>query len=579
MDYALEIYDTEGRRIARLTDVPLVEVVHTWSGEPDRIRGMLPEGVIDLSHGYRIHAIVDGVPVCDAYVTAVAPQWGETRKLILDKYVTFREVIAFEAERNALEGNTTVSRAYTNRTVESIVRDIVQSAPGAIHYTVAHAAYPDGAQREYAKFLARKNAGNELGIGGIATGQWAGADRIDATAAYAKDGDTIAGLKVDGFSWPDVRLMLIDSEETSENSHAVTRHPEVVEWTAEQYNASGYKLQADAAKAALQALMSGKGIDYLELNPHRDASGAFDDRVDAYGRYLALVFGGGECFNAALVEQGHADVYLYEDGKYLVPEMELKDFFSYTQANVSSIEAAAATLVSFDASGGVLEALTALAYAAGGGIWSVDATLRVRFRIAGRVDRVVYFDPVQMGVALGSDSREVANAIYFEGNPVTGTLEKSYWRGDSIDAYGFHGRSLDHYGISLEEDADKLAEGLLLDVAYPEPAGGVEFLEGNTAIDVGDVVEVRGAEPRRLEREAADEWGGEFTGRLVARVKSVTHRLSGRQVSTHIAFTSPLRSVADPLRFMVRSQPRETELFQFRLDVADVGLDAGYHLD
>lgn len=579
MDYALEVYDTEGRRIARFTDVPLVEVVRTRPGEPDRILGMLPEGVTDLSHGYRIHAIVDGVSVCDAYVTAVAPQWSETRKLILDKYVTFREVIAFEAERDALDGNTNVSRAYTNRTVESMVRDVIQNAPGAIHYTVAHEAYPDGAQREYSKLLARKNSGNELGVGTITTGQWVGAPRIDASSAYAKDGDTISGLKVDGVAWPDVRLMLIDSEETSKNSHAVARHPEVAEWSAAQYDASGYKLRADAAKIALQALISGKGIDFLELNPHRDASGAFDDRVDAYGRYLALIFGGGECFNAALVEQGHADVYLYEDGKYLVPEMELKDFFSYAQPNEASVETAASTLVSFDASGGVLEALTALAYAASGGIWSVDATLRVRFRVAGRVDQVVYFDPVRMGVALGTDSSEIANAIYFEGNPVTGTLEKTYWRGDSIDAYGFHGRSLDHYGISLEEDADKLVEGLLEDVAYPEPTGGLEFLEGNTAINVGDLVEVRGAEPRRLDREAADEWGGRFNGRLVARVKSVTHRLSGRQVSTHIAFTSPLRSVADPLRFMVRSQPRETELFQFRLDVADVGLDAGYHLD
>lgn len=579
MDYALEVYDTEGRRIARFTDVPLVEVVRTRPGEPDHVRGMLPEGVTDLSHGYRIHAIVDGVPVCDAYITAVAPQWGETRKLILDKYVTFREVIAFEAERDALDGNTNVSRAYTNRTVESMVRDVIQNAPGAIHYTVAHEAHPDGAQREYSKLLARKNSGNELGVGPITTGQWVGAPRIDASSAYAKDGDTISGLKVDGVAWPDVRLMLIDSEETSKNSHAVARHPEVAEWSAAQYDASGYKLRADAAKIALQALISGKGIDFLELNPHRDASGAFDDRVDAYGRYLALVFGGGECFNAALVEQGHADVYLYEDGKYLVPEMELKDFFSYAQPNEASVETAASTLVSFDASGGVLEALTALAYAASGGIWSVDATLRVRFRVAGRVDQVVYFDPVRMGVALGTDSSEIANAIYFEGNPVTGTLEKTYWRGDSIDAYGFHGRSLDHYGISLEEDADKLVEGLLEDVAYPEPTGGLEFLEGNTAINVGDLVEVRGAEPRRLDREAADEWGGRFNGRLVARVKSVTHRLSGRQVSTRIAFTSPLRSVADPLRFMVRSQPRETELFQFRLDVADVGLDAGYHLD
>lgn len=579
MDYAIEVYDAEGRRIARFTDVPLAEAVRAWPGKPDRVRGLLPAGVLDLSHGYRIRVVVNDAEFCEATVTEVAPQWSDTRKLILDKYVTFHEVIEFAAERDGDEGNTAVSRAYANRAIEAMVKDAIQSAPGRIHYTVAHTAYPGGAQREYGKFLARKTADNELEVGGIATGQWVGSDRMNLAGAYAKDGDTLAGIQVDGAPWPDLRLMLVDCEETAKNAHAVKRHPEVADWTTERYDASGYKLQADAAKAALQALIDTKGIDFIELNPHRNSAGEFDDRVDAYGRYVGLVYGGGECLNAALVEHGVADVYLYEDGRYLVPELELKDFFSYAGASEDSIEATGVALVSYDASGGVLEALTALAYAAGGFIWSLEPDLGVRFRRAQRPDRVWFYDPARLGVALGSSSMDVVNAVYFDGNPLTGVVSKTYLLGASIDAYGYRGRSLAHFGISLEEDADKLAGGLLDDVAYPEPHGGVEFFHGHSEVDVGDLVELRDGALRRLERELSGEWGGRFTGRLVGRVNEVVHRFTGAQVATRVTFTSPLRSVEDPLRFMVRSQPAETELFQFRLDTEDVGLDAGYHLD
>ncbi|MCL4693332.1 MAG: thermonuclease family protein [Candidatus Hydrogenedentes bacterium] len=579
MNYAIEIYDTEGRRVGRYTDVPLLEAIRRRPGDADEVRGLLPEGHTDLSHGYRVRVLIDERLFCEAPVTETAPQWSETRKLILDKYVTFREIIEFTAARDPLEGNTAISRVYTNRSIDAIVKDAIQSAPGRIHYTVAHGDYPDGAEREYQKFLARKTDSNELTIGGIDTGQWAGSDRMSLTNAYAKDGDTIAGIEVDGAPWPDLRLMLIDAEETSKNAHAVARHPEVADWTTDQYNASAYKLKADAAQAALQSLIDTKGIEYIELNPHRDASGSFDDRVDAYGRYLGLVFGGGECFNAALVEQGLADVYLYQDGKYLVPELELKDFISYSGVNEDSVQSAPVALVGFDASGGVLEALTALAYAAGGYIWSLDPTLRVTFRPASQADRVWFYDSIRMGVVLGSNSRDLINAVYFDGNPITGTLEKTYWASASIDAFGFQARSLDHFGVSLEEDADKLVDGLLDDVAYPEPSGEVEFYDGFAEVNVGDLVEFRGGVLRRLDREVEGEWGNRFAGRLVTRVKEVIHRFSGSHIHTRVRFTSPLRSVADPLRFTVRSQPRETELFQFRLDAEDVGLDAGYHLD
>ncbi len=579
VDYRIEVYDTWGRRIASYDEVALLEVVRTAPDKKDRVRGLLPRGVADLGPGYRIRVVVGEEPFCDVYVTAVAPQWSDTRKLILDRYVHFHEVIEFEAERPARDGNTTVTRAYTNREVSAIVKDAINSATGAVHYLVAHDAYPDGAEREHTKFLARKTVENELEVGGIDSGQWVGSDRIDSSGAYAKDGDTIAGLMVDGEAWPDLRLMLIDCEETSRNAHAIKRHPEVDDWTDERYNGSGYKLTADAAKDALQDLMDTNGIDYIELNPHRDGSGAFDDRVDVYGRYIGLVYGGGECFDAAIVEKGLADVYLYENGRYLVPEMELKDFFSYTGAHADSIEATSKFLVEFDVSAGVFEVLTALAYVADGYVWSVDNDLAVHFRNVERPDRVVFFDPVEVGVVLGSESGSLANTIHITGNPFVSTLSKTYTRSASIDEYGSHARRLDHFSISLEEDADKLAAGLLNDLAYPEPSGSIRFLHGDTEIRLGDIVEVRGGALRRLARELAGEWDDRFTGKLVCRVKQVTHRFRGSRVSTTVAFTSPLRSVDNPVSFMVRSQPGAATLYQFRLDDATVGLDMGYHLD
>ena len=296
MGYRVEVWDTWNRRIAAYDDVPLLEVTRAFPDETDRIRGLLPAGTADLGPGYSVRVRVDGEPFAEATVTSVSPQWGDTRKLVLDRYVHFHEVIEFEAARGPRDGNTTVSPTYTNREVGAIVKDVINRAPGAIHYLVDHNDYPGGAEREYAKFLARKTDENELEVGGIGAGQWVGSGRIDAGAAYAKDGDTIAGLVVDGVAWPDLRFMLIDCEETSRNSHAVKRHPEVAEWTDARYAASGYKLRGDAAKDALQNWLDTKGIDYIELNPHQDAAGVYDDRVDAYGRYLGLVFGGGRVF-------------------------------------------------------------------------------------------------------------------------------------------------------------------------------------------------------------------------------------------------------------------------------------------
>jgi len=579
VDYQIEIYDTWGRRIATYYEAPLLDVTRTAPDQADWVRGMLPQGVMDLGHVYRIRAIVDGEVFCDAYVTRLEPSWGDMRKLILDQYVSFHEVIEVEAKRAACDGNNWVSWPYKNRRIDAMVKHAINSAPGQVHYLVAHESYPDGAQREYEKFLARKTDANELEVGGISSGQWIGSNRMNLSGAYAKDGDTVAGLVVDGEEWPDLRMMLIDCEETTRNSHAIKRHPEVADWTDAEYAASGYGVRANAAKAALQNFIDTEGIDFIELNPHQNVSGEYDDRVDAYGRYLGLIYGGGKCFNAGLVEQGHADVYLYADGKYLVPELELKDFFSYVGAHADSVAVADEVLVRVDASGGIFEVLTALAYAAGGYVWSACPDLAIRFRKVAQPDHVVFFDPLRVGVTLGSDSRTLGNIIYFGGNPLLGSLNKTYTCDASVAEFGACARHFDYFSLVQEEDADKLVAGLLKDVAYPEPCGTVVFFRGNSKIRVGDIVELRDVPLRRLDREVSGEWGDLFSGKLVGRVCQVTHRFSGNHVRTRIRFTSPLRSVDNPLRFIVRSQPGEHILYQFRLDDDKVGLDMGYHLD
>jgi len=448
-----------------------------------------------------------------------------------------------------------------------------------VHYLVDHTAYPDGAVREFTKFSARQTPENELEVAGISTGQWVDSTRIDATGAFAKDGDTIAGLVVDGIAWPDLRLMLIDCEETSRNSHAISRHGEVADWTDAQYDASGYKLKADRATQFLQSLMDTDGIDYIELNPHKDASGEFDDRVDVFGRYLGFVYGGGKCFNAAMVEQDHADVYLYEDGAFHVPEMEVKDYFSYTGPNEDSVETTTEFLGDYDVTAGVYEVLTAAAYAGRGYVWSVDEQLAVSFRRPQHVDRVVFFDRVDHALVLGSDAETVANGIVIQGNPELPLVDKLYVNGASADEYGFQLRFLDYFSINSIEDADKLGAGLLDDMAYPTPNGEIVFLNGRADVRVGDVLEFRGEELRRFDREVDGEWNDTFSGRLVGRVASVSHELRGTGVVTTAALTSPLRSVGDPIAFIVRSQPAAKSLFQFRLDDAAVGVDMGYHLD
>lgn len=579
MHYRIDVHDTYGRRIASFDEAPLLEAVRTTADKPDRISGMLPAELRNLSYGYRIRVFAGGSLFCEAAVTAVSPHWSEMSKLVLDRYVQFHEALEFSAEQPSAPLMARVSRAYASAAISTMIKDLINATPGALHYTVAHRGFPDGAEREWQKLIARKTPENELETGGIASGQWVAAPRIDASGAYAKDGDTIAGLAVDGEPWPDVRLMMIDAEETSRNAHAIKRHPEVADWTTARYNASSYRQRAEEAKWALQDLIDAHGIDLIELNPHKNRFGLYDDRVDGYGRYVGLVYGNQRCLNAGMVETGAASVYLYEDGRFQVPEMELKDFFSYAASCGDSIESVAETVGSFDAGGPALESIAALAYAAGGCLWHVDPDLAVHVRRPSRPDRVWHYDPVEFGVTLGSNGATLANLLTIETNPVLSAVVKSYAREDSIAEYGVHPHYLELFGISREEDAGRFAAGLLDDVSYPTPDGSIVFYRGNPDVRVGDLIEIRGAPVHRVDRQASHEWGNRFDGQIVGRVREVAHRFCGHAVATRVSFSSPLRSVGDPLAFMVRSQPSRRALFQFRLDDLAVGLDMGYHLD
>ena len=88
---------TGNRRVARYTDVPLLRALRTAPDHADEIRGLLPGRVTDLGHGYRVRVLVDGELFAECPVTRVRPQWSDTHKLILDRYVHFHEIVEFEA--------------------------------------------------------------------------------------------------------------------------------------------------------------------------------------------------------------------------------------------------------------------------------------------------------------------------------------------------------------------------------------------------------------------------------------------------------------------------------------------------
>lgn len=603
----IEIFDAWGRRTHTFNHAPLLQATRRAPSLPAEITGLLPREVGQLGPGCKVRLHVNGRLFLDAEVTQTKPQWGDKAKLILDKFVPFHEVIEFEARTDPDEINRRVARAYTNRDIAAMIKDIINAANGPLHYYVDHTAYPDGAQREHAKFLDRKNPGNELELAGITQGQWVAAPRIDATAAYAKDGDTIAGITVDGLPWPDLRLLMIDCEETTRNSHAFKRHPETEFWTDTEYANSHYKARADAAKAFLQSLIDTHGIDHIELNPHRSVTGEYDDRVDAYGRYIALIYGNGHCFNAAMVEAQHADIYLYQDGRYHDPAMQLKDYYSYTAPRKDSIHPAPAVLQEFDAAAGALEIITALAYAAHGYVYHVDPEHGLHFYPANAPRRVLYYDPRHMTVQLGRNATDLATLIHFKGNPFLSAIDHTYTRPDAIDEYGPRAKRFEYFSITKAPDAARLCDGLLQDLAYPAPQGHITLHTrphgiphpGPTApapappgaegqdlnllqpgdYQVGDLLQLRGAPLRRLEKELPNEYNARFTNTLTARITAITHHFAGPHHQTTLHLGPPLRTIHEPLPYILRSQPGATTLFEFRLDDPTAGLDLGFHLD
>ncbi|MFP4192543.1 MAG: hypothetical protein ACLFU6_10775 [Candidatus Hydrogenedentota bacterium] len=576
MDYRIDLYDPWGRRVARFDDVPLVEAEREMSGGA-RVRGMLPAGMEGFGPGYVVEVYIGGQRFCRAPVRRVTPEWGDQQKLIIDRFLDFQALVGFEAAWEGSEADSEVSGGYINARVDRIVRDLVNRAPGPVHYTIAHGAFPDGAEREHGKFLARKTAGGELPYQSVASGHWVGPDRIDASEAYAKDGRTIAGLIVDGEPWPDLRLLMVDAESPELDGDAMARHPETAAWSPARYAASAYGLQGVDAKAALQALLDAHGVSFLELNDGQDLTGAYVGRTDGAGRYLGMAHGGGLNFNAAQIEQGYGGVHLHGDGSILPPDWTLKEFFSYRGEAKESIQDIPKTMKRFEAAGELSGALTLLAYAAGA-VWGMDAEACVHFRAPDAADRVVFHEPSTTAVGYGESRAGLINSVQLRGHPNSGA-EALFTRGPSVDAFGLHWDELDAPGLEREHELAALAKGMLDDLAYPMVEGEVLWFEGDAGVGPGELLALRGEPLRALRWPVEGRWGGRFTDKLIARVERVTHRFTGRRVRTSAALTSPLRSAGSPLRAMAHAHRPARELLRFALDEPGVGLDLGYHVD
>ena len=133
--------------------------------------------------------------------------------------------------------------------------------------------------------------------------------------------------------------------------------------------------------------------------------------------------------------------------------------------------------------------------------------------------------------------------------------------------------------VKNASDGARIVEGALADLAWPAPSGTLMRYTGDATLYPGQIIALRGAPLRRLDPLPDEAWDGQFDEDLIARVETVTHKLTGRHAYTEATFTSPLRSVANPLSFIVRNQEPASRLFEFRLDDDRVGLDAGFHLD
>lgn len=572
MNLRIELLDTLHQRIAVFNEAVSLEATRRVPDLADTLKCTVPH-VEGFGPGCTIDVYLDNMLWQRYETTRTQLRWDADFQPEHATRRPLRDVMLVEAQATKQAVNTRLRRAYVGVTLEEALMDVINRAPGSIHYLIDHNAYPDGATHEYAKFLERISSENELEPGGISEGQWVGADRIDASEAYAKDGDTISGIKIDGVLWPDVRLMMIDAEETTLNSHALKRHPETTLWSSERYANSGYKLSADRAKAFLQYLLDTKGISHIELNPHRDSKGNFDDRVDAYGRYIGRVFGDGECFSAALVEQGLADVYLYENGLYHVPEHRLKEFYSYAGAHTKSYPTLGETVHALDLDCGALEALTLLAYLCEGQAFSITPELEVTFRDATLFDHQYRYRADTMAVTSGFTSKGMVNTLMVTGNKIIAPGTVSVSCDESIAAYGASGSRIDGKWLGSDDDKAQLAENLVHDLAYPSPSATLTFFGGAPELLPGALVSVTGAPLARYARRLPDEWGDAFDETLVGRVVEVRHVMTGKEARTEAILAAPLRSVKAPLVLLRRIRSEGEPLFALRLDEAMAGLD------
>lgn len=572
MNLRIELWDTLQQRIAVFSEAISLEATHRLPDKADTLECALPH-VDNFGPGCTLKVYVNNTPMQCYTVTDTRFHWDADFQPEYNTRPPLRDVMHVQAEAKSVYGNAHIRHAYINITLEEAFLDSINRVPGPVHYLIEHDAYPDGAIREYEKMIARCTSDNALQTGSISEGQWVGADRIDASDAYAKDGDTISGLKVDGILWPDVRLMMIDTEETSLNNHTYKRHPETTLWSSERYENSGYKVVADRAKAFLQQLLDTKGISHIELNPHRNSIGAFDDRVDAYGRYIGRVFGNGECFSAALVEQGLADVYLYEDGSYLVPEHHSKDFFSYTKANTKSYPSMDTDIHALDLDGDIIEVLTLLAYLCEGKAFFLSPEMGVTIKDADLFDHEYRYAAHKMEVVSGFTDKDIANTITLSGNPLVSPGSVTLTDEESSNAYGKHGASIEAHWLGNDTDKQRLATALLQDVAYPAPAITVTFFEGAPELQSGDLVSITGAPLDRYARKLSGEWGNTFETTILGRVAEVRHFMKGKDAWTQATLSAPLRSIAAPLTLLRRIGSADDSLFALRLDEALAGLD------
>ncbi len=233
----------------------------------------------------------------------------------------------------------------------------------------------------------------------------------------------------------------------------------------------------------------------------------------------------------------------------------------------------------FEAAGSVYGAMTLLAYGASGWAWSVDPMGQVRFRPAEQPDRVIMPEARGLVVRPERTTRGVVNTLTVAGHPLLDAVGVTATRPTSVAAYGPAEDRIEVFALPRAADRQQFAEGLLDDLAYADVADRIDAPHGYLAVEVGDLVALRGSGVADTFPQLAGQWGDRFDGEQVGRVRTVRHRIRGVRLETALTLMPPLRSVTNPLAVIRRSQPAAGAYFQFGLDDPAVGLDSGRHLD